>query len=67
MLTDKTTLDYGAHVVEIDDEGDGEFVVVRTQDYTTTEPRLLINPDEWPQLRAAINRAMREIAKTQRR
>lgn len=44
--------------VAIDDEAGGEFVEVR-QDGRTDIGKICIDPDEWPALRAAINRAVR--------
>jgi hypothetical protein len=41
--------------VEVDDEGGGEFVVLR-QD----EGKISIDPGEWPTLRAAIDRMVAE-------
>lgn len=42
--------------VEIDDEGAGEFVVVRQSE----GEKIRIDPHEWPSLRAAINRMVRQ-------
>ena len=43
-----------ATTVEIDDESAGEFVVV-SQD-SRTDKGIAITPEEWPELRAAIDR-----------
>lgn len=42
--------------VEIDDEGAGEFIVIKDGDGA----RISINPDEWPVLRAAVDRMIDE-------
>lgn len=47
-----------ATTVEIDDEAGGEFVTV-TQDDRNDLGKIAINPEEWPALRAAINRMVR--------
>ena len=47
-----------AIAVEIDDEGGGPFLVIRQN-----ESRVLINRDEWPAVRNAVNRLAREIEK----
>lgn len=45
--------------VEITDEAAGEFVVI-TQSTDSSSGRIEIEPDEWPVLRAAIDRMIRE-------
>lgn len=47
-----------ATTVEIDDEASGEFVIVE-QCGRTDIGKIAINPEEWPALRAAINRMVR--------
>ena len=47
-----------ATTVEIDDEAGGEFVVV-SQCGRVDLGKIAINPEEWPALRAAINRMVR--------
>ena len=47
-----------ATIVGIDDEGGGEFVVIRQPAYTGSELRL--NPDEWPAFRDAIHQMVAE-------
>ncbi|HCP22334.1 hypothetical protein [Spongiibacter sp.] len=42
--------------ISIDDEGGGEFVKAEQ----TNTGSILINPDEWPELRAAIDRMVAE-------
>lgn len=44
-----------ATTVEIDDECGGEYVVI-SQEGRTDLGKIAINPEEWPALRAAINR-----------
>lgn len=44
--------------VEIDDEVGGEFVVV-SQEGRDDIGKIAINPEEWPALRAAINRMVK--------
>jgi len=45
--------------VEIDDEAAGEFVVVE-QHGRSDLGKIAINPEEWPALRAAIDRMIQE-------
>lgn len=52
-----------AILVEIDDEAAGEFVVVRQQTDAGSE-KIGINPEEWPALRSAINRMIRNCKPT---
>ena len=47
-----------ATTVEIDDESAGEFVVV-SQD-ARTDKGIAITPEEWPELRAAINQMIEQ-------
>jgi hypothetical protein len=47
-----------ATTVEIDDESGGEFVIV-SQDARSDLGKIAINPEEWPALRAAINRMVK--------
>ena len=42
--------------IEIDDEGAGEYLVVRQ----TEGGKITIDPSEWPLLRAAINRMVKQ-------
>lgn len=44
--------------VSIDDEAGGEYVVVE-QHGRTDIGKIAVNPEEWPALRAAINRLVR--------
>jgi len=42
--------------IEIEDEGGGEFVVLRQPE----GGKITVDPSEWPLLRAAINRMIRQ-------
>ena len=58
----KTWADEGVTIIGIDDEGGGAFVTVRQEeDLNTNEIR--IDPGEWPAVRAAINRMVRECGR----
>jgi hypothetical protein len=48
--------------VEIQDDGGGEFVVLRGQASSTSDAtqEVRIDPDDWPSLRAAINNMISE-------
>lgn len=50
--------DHATHI-KIDDEAGGEFVIVR-QSTAHSEAELRINPEEWPALRKAIDRMIKE-------
>lgn len=52
----QTILSEMVTTVSIDDEGGGEFVKVEQ----VNTGSILINPDEWPELRAAIDRMIAE-------
>ena len=55
-LIDETTWHVAIHT-----EGAGEFVRVESLASTVNEPLpIAINPEEWPALRRAINRMVRE-------
>ena len=52
----------GVTIIDMDDEGGGAFVTVRQEeDLNTNEIR--IDPGEWPAVRAAINRMVRECGR----
>ena len=58
----KTLDDEGVTIIGMDDEGGGAFVTVRQEeDLNTNEIR--IDPAEWPIVRAAINRMVRECGR----
>ena len=48
-----------ATVVRIEDEGGGEYVVV-SQESVPGRGNVAINPEEWPALRDAIDRMVKE-------
>lgn len=48
-----------ATTVEIEDEAGGEYVIV-SQHGRIDLGKICINPEEWPALRAAINRLVRD-------
>ena len=50
------------HLISLDDEGGGLFVVIRQEDNLDTN-EVKIDPEEWPAIRAAVNRMARECAK----
>ena len=54
--TDDSTLSEMATRVSIDDEGGGEYVKAEQ----TNTGAILINPDEWPAIREAIDRMVSE-------
>ena len=54
--------DEGVTIISMDTEGGGAFVTVRQEeDLNTNEIR--IDPGEWPAVRAAINRMVRECGR----
>ena len=44
--------------VEIDDEGGGEYVMVRQQNEALENGEIAIDPDEWPMLKEAIEQML---------
>lgn len=48
----------GATQIEFDDEGGGEFVVVRQ--CGDNEEKIKIAPDDWPAIRKAIDKMIKE-------
>ena len=58
----KPIYDEAATTVGLDDEGGGLFVVIRQEESLSTN-EVKINPEEWPAIRAAVNRMVRECAK----
>ena len=52
-----------AFTVTLDDEAAGEFVVLRTNEVRNDNGAISINPEEWPELREAIDRMMQECRK----
>ena len=60
----KTFNDEGVTIIGMDDDGAGVFVTVRQEeDLNTNEIR--IDPGEWPAVRAAINRMVRECGRAE--
>ena len=58
----KTFDDEGVIIIFMDAEGGGAFVTIRQEeDLNTNEIR--IDPGEWPAVRAAINRMVRECGR----
>lgn len=49
--------------IEIDDEGGGEFVVIRQAGNDDKEYLLRVDADEWEPIVAAVNRLLADIAK----
>ena len=58
----KTFNDEGVTIIDMDDEGGGAFVTVRQEEALNTN-EIRIDPDEWPAVRAAINRMVRECGR----
>ena len=58
----KPIYDEAATTVGLDDEGGGLFVTIRQEENLSTN-EVKINPAEWPAIRAAVNRMVRECAK----
>lgn len=59
---EKTCADEGVTIIGIDDEGGGAFVTVRQEEQLNAN-EIRIDPDEWPTVRAAINRMVRECGR----
>jgi hypothetical protein len=49
-----------ATTIRIDDEAGGEFVVVDQSGHSAELGKVQIGPDEWPAIRAAIDKAMKQ-------
>ena len=61
----KTMDDEGVTIIGMADEGGGAFVTIRQEeDLNTNEIR--IDPDEWPAVRAAVNRMVRECGRAEK-
>ena len=54
--------DEGVTIISMDDEGGGAFVTVRQEEQLEVNI-IRIDPDEWPIVRAAINRMVRECGR----
>ena len=61
----KPIYDEAATLVGLDDEGGGLFVTIRQEDNLDTN-EVKIDPEEWPAIRAAVNRMVRECGKVER-
>jgi hypothetical protein len=60
MRTGQSVFSDGVYTVEIDDQAGGEFVVVRQLTDTAAGEKLEIDPQQWPALRAEIDRMVAE-------
>ena len=58
----KTTDDEGVTIIGMADEGGGAFVTVRQEEQLNSN-EIRIDPDEWPAVRAAIDRMVRECGR----
>ena len=54
--------DEGVTIIGVDDEGGGAFVTIR-QESAMDSDIIRIDPDEWPAVRAAVNRMVRECGR----
>ena len=61
----KPIYDEAATTIGLDDDGGGLFVTIRQEDNLDTN-MVKINPEEWPAIRAAVNRMVRECGKVER-
>ena len=61
----KPIYDEAATTIGLDDEGGGLFVTIRQEDNLDTN-EVKINPEEWPAIRAAVDRMVRECGKVER-
>ena len=57
--------DEAATTIGLDDDSGGLFVVIRQEDNLDTN-EVKIDPEEWPAIRAAVNRMVRECANGER-
>ena len=60
----KTLDDEGVTIIGMDDEGGGAFVTVRQEEQLNAN-EIRIDPGEWPAVRAAINRMVRECGRVE--
>ena len=58
----KPIYDEAATTIGLDDEGGGAFVTIR-QESAMDSDIIRIDPDEWPAVRAAVNRMVRECGR----
>lgn len=61
----KSIYDEAATTIGLDDDGGGLFVTIRQEDNLDTN-EVKIDPEEWPAIRAAVNRMVRECGKVER-
>ena len=54
--------DDGVTIIDMDGEGGGAFVTVRQEEQLNAN-EIRIDPEEWPAVRAAINRMVRECGR----
>lgn len=52
--------------IEIDDEAAGEFLKISQVGGAAESKALLVNPEEWPQLKAAIEQMLKEIKQAEK-
>ncbi len=53
--------------VRIEDEAGGEYVVIDVRDDDAKPGVVPINPDQWPAIRAAVNRFFKDIKANDRK
>lgn len=58
----KTMDDDAVTIIGMADEGGGAFVTVRQEEQLNAN-EIRIDPDEWPAVRAAVNRMVRECGR----
>ena len=58
----KDFCDEAVTIIGMDDEGGGAFVTIR-QESAMDGDIIRIDPDEWPAVRAAVNRMVRECGR----
>ena len=61
----KPIYDEAATTIGLDDEGGGAFVTIR-QESAMDSDIIRIDPDEWPAVRAAVNRMVRECGRAEK-
>ena len=61
----KTMDDEGVTIIGMADEGGGAFVTIR-QESAMDSDIIRIDPDEWPAVRAAVNRMVRECGRAEK-
>ena len=61
----KPIYDEAATTIGLDDEGGGLFVTIRQEDNLDAN-EIKIDPEEWPSIRTAVNRMVRECGKVER-